>query len=204
MQDAVINFGRIAYAAQALFNKPAPRAGNQSIIAGTSPSEVYPCKGGGPNDYCYVYTTRAGNHQWHSLLAVIGREDLKDDPEFATPQVRARNFAKVDEILSQWTIKYDKHEVMMTLGKAGVPASAVFDTVELSSDPHLRRRGTFVSVVHPVRGEFVMPGFIVKMSRSHVPVRASPVLAADNESVYGGLLGLSPEKLTELRDSGVI
>src|SRR5580765_2739373 len=33
MQDAVINFGRIAYAAQALFNQPAPRTGNQSIIA---------------------------------------------------------------------------------------------------------------------------------------------------------------------------
>ena len=28
MQDAVINFGRIAYAAQAMFGKPAPRAGN--------------------------------------------------------------------------------------------------------------------------------------------------------------------------------
>ena len=91
MQDAVINFGRIAYAAQALFNKPAPRAGNQSIIAGTSPSEVYPCKGGGSNDYCYVYTTRAGNHQWQTLLTVIGREDLKDDPRFATPQLRANS-----------------------------------------------------------------------------------------------------------------
>ncbi len=41
MRDAVINFGRIAHAAQALNNKPAPRAGNQSIAAGTSPSEVY-------------------------------------------------------------------------------------------------------------------------------------------------------------------
>ena len=32
------------------------------------------CKGGGPNDYCYVYTTRA-NHHWERLLK-IGREDL--------------------------------------------------------------------------------------------------------------------------------
>jgi formyl-CoA transferase len=204
MQDAVINFGRIAYAAQALFNKPAPRAGNQSIIAGTSPSEVYPCKGGGSNDYCYVYTTRAGNHQWQSLLTVIGRDDLKDDPRFATPQLRAKNFAQIDDILTAWTKRYDKHEVMMMLGKAGVPASAVFDTVELSSDPHLRRRGTFVSVKHPIRGEFVMPGFMVKMSRSHVPVQASPLLAADNQAIYGRLLGLSDKELAEFQASGVI
>ena len=80
----------------------------------------------------------------------------------------------------------------------------VFDTVELSSDPDLRRRGTFVTVDHPVRGKFVMPGFIVKMSQSHVPVTASPMLAAHNEAVYGGLLGLSTERLAELRDNGVI
>jgi len=85
-----------------------------------------------------------------------------------------------------------------------VPASAVFDTVELSNDPHLRRRGTFVSVTHPVRGEFVMPGFVVKMSRSNVPVRASPLLAADNEAIYGGLLGVTPAKLAELRENGAI
>jgi len=204
MQDAVINFGRIAYAAQALFGTAAPRAGNQSIIAGTSPSEVYPCKGGGPNDYCYVYTTRAGNHQWQTLLTVIGREDLKEDPRFATPQLRAKNFAPIDEILTEWTMRYDKREVMTRLGKAGVPASAVFDTVELSSDPDLRRRGTFVSVTHPVRGEFVMPGFVVKMSRSHVPVRASPLLAADNQAIYGGLLGLTKEKIAELQANGAI
>jgi formyl-CoA transferase len=204
MQDAVINFGRIAYAAQALFGKPAPRAGNQSIIAGTSPSEVYPCEGGGPNDYCYVYTTRAGNHQWLNLLKVVGREDLNDDPRFATPKMRQRNFREVDEIVSAWTRRYDKHTVMKILGDAGVPASAVFDTVELSNDPHLRERGTFVKVTHPNRGDFVMPGFIVKMTGSHVPVKAAPLLAADNESVYGDLLGLSAAELDELRDKQAI
>src|SRR4029079_3928103 len=134
MQDAVINFGRIAYAAQALFGKAAPRAGNQSIIAGTSPSEVYPCKGGGSNDYCYVYTTRAGNHQWEALLKVIGREDMKDDPRFVGPRDRQKNNAAVDEATSPWTKQYTKQEVMKMVGDANVPASAVFDTVELSSD----------------------------------------------------------------------
>ena len=204
MQDAVINFGRIAYAAQAMFGKPAPRAGNQSIIAGASPSEVYPCKGGGPNDYCYVYTTRAGNHQWEALLKVIGREDLKDDPRFAGPRDRQKNSAAVDEVVSAWTKNYDKMAVMKMLGEAGVPASAIFDTVELSSDPDLRKRGTFVNVKHPTRGDFVMPGFMIKMSGSDVPISHSPLLAADNESIYGGLLGLSKDELEELREKQAI
>jgi formyl-CoA transferase len=94
--------------------------------------------------------------------------------------------------------------VMRMLGEANVPASAIFDTVELSTDEALRKRGTFVTMKHPTRGEFVMPGFVVKMSGSHVPVAASPLLAADNEAVYGGLLGVSAEELGELRKKQVI
>jgi formyl-CoA transferase len=204
MQDAVINFGRIAYATQAMYGTPAPRAGNQSIIAGTSPSEVYPCKGGGKNDYCYVYTTRAGNRHWENLLKVIGREDLLGDPRFESPKARQKNYRDVDAVLSEWTKNHDKMWVMKTLGDAGVPASAIFDTVELSNDPHLRARGTFVTVNHPARGEFVMPGFPVKMSDNNIPVEAAPLLGADNDRIYGGLLGLSEEELKALRDEQAI
>ena len=199
MQDAVINFCRIAYATQELFGHPAHRAGNLSIIAGTAPSEVYPCKGGGPNDGCYIYTTRAGNNHWEALLKVIGREDLKGDPRFATPQLRHQNHAAVDEAISAWTRQHDKFEVMRVVGAAGVPASAIYDTAELAREPHLRERGTFVTVNHPVRGEFVMPGTMIKMSESSVPIRAAPLLGADNAAVYGEILGIDAETLDALK-----
>jgi formyl-CoA transferase len=204
MQESVINYGRILYAAQAMFGRPAPRVGNQSVIRGSAPSEVYPCKGGGPNDYCYVYTTRAGNHQWEALLKVIGREDLRDDPRFATPQLRQEHSDDVDAVMAAWTSTRDKLEVMRMLGEAGVPASAVFDTMELESDPTLRKRGMFVTVTHPVRGAFTMPGFPVKMSDSHVPVQRSPLLGEHNDLVFGDLLGVAPQELEALRQERVV
>jgi formyl-CoA transferase len=93
---------------------------------------------------------------------------------------------------------------MKMLGEAGVPAGAVFDTQELSSDPHLRRRGAFVTVKHPVRGDFTMPGWPVHMSESKVPIEAAPLLGAHNREIYGGLLGLTPDELTALRDAKAI
>jgi formyl-CoA transferase len=204
MQESVINFGRIAYASQALSNQPAERLGNKSQLGSNAPSEVYQCKGGGPNDYCFIYTTRAGNHHWHRLLSVIGREDLVDDPRFATNADRVRHEPELDAIILEWTRGRTKHEVMQTLGQAGVPAGAVFDTNELLHDPFLRERGMFATVDHPVRGEFTMPAWPVKMSESHVPLKSAPLLGQDTETVYNGLLGCTPERLAELREQKVI
>ena len=204
MQDAIINFARIAYAAQAATNRAAPRTGNQSILAGTSPSEVYPCKGGGSSDYVYVYTTRAGNHHWERLLQVIGREDLLKDERFTTPKSRQSNYKQVDAIIAEWTRSRDKREVMKLFGEAGIPASAVFDTMELSLDPTLRKRGTFVEVDHPQRGKFTVPGCVIKLSGSHVPAKAAPLLGADTSAVYGQLLELSDDEIGTLRAEKVI
>ena len=50
--------------------------------------------------------------------------------------------------------------------------------MELSNDPDLNRREIFVTVKHPVRGDFKMPGWPVKMSGSKVPITAAPLLGA--------------------------
>jgi len=204
MQEAVINFCRIAYASQLLWNKPAPRIGNRSVLGTNAPSEAYRCKGGGPNDYCYIYTTRAGNHQWQRLLQVIGGEDLLQDPRFATNRDRFANKDALDEVLMPWIAERTKVEVMQALGQAGVPAGAVFDTSELISDPFLRKRGMFATVDHPVRGKVTIPGWPVKMSDSHVPVASAPLLGQHNADVYGQLLGCTNEQLDSLRAEQVI
>ena len=199
MQEAVINYARISYASQALWGKPAPRVGNQSILGTNSPSESYPCKGGGANDYCYIYTSRANPQHWDRLLQLIGKPELIGDPRFDTAQARFTHRAEIDELVGAWTRNHDKRTVMKTLGEAGVPAGAVFDTGELSSDPHLRKRGAFVTVKHPVRGDFLMPGWPVHMSASQVEITASPLLGADNHRVYRDLLGLGSAEVDTLK-----
>jgi formyl-CoA transferase len=204
MQDAMTNYCRIAYATQARENAPCSRRGNQVVLGTTAPSDTFRCKGDGPNDYVYIYSTRAGNAQWERLLKVIGREDLLEDPRFATPQARADHVGDVDAIVQAWCHDKGKYEVMQTLGSAGVPAGAVMDTMELSEDPSMREREIFVTVDHPVRGEFTMPGWPVKMSRSHVSVEAAPLLGAHNEEVYGAWLGYTREQLADLKEEGAI
>ncbi len=203
MQEVVINFGRIAYASLALYGKPAPRNGNQSIL-GSAPCEVYRCKGGGENDYCYVYTSRAQHSQWERLLKVIGREELIGDPRFKTHADRYRYREEIDAMITEWTLKHDKREVMEILGSVNVPGGAVFDTKELRDDPHLRKRGMFVTVKHPTRGDFTMPGWPVKMSDSNVPVSAAPLLGEHTEEVLGEMLGYTREQVAGLKSQKIV
>jgi formyl-CoA transferase len=191
MQEAVINFNRIVFAGQLMQGKPVERTGNQSSIGAAAPSELYSCKPGGANDYVMVYTTRAGNWHWQRLLKVIGREDLADDPRFATVSARTKHVQEVDALVGSWCAQRTKVEAMETLQKAGVPAGAVFDTQELMDDSHLRTRGMFTTVEHPVRGPVVMPAWPVRMSDSQVPVHTSPLLGQHTSEVLSEWLGLS-------------
>ncbi len=204
MQEAMVNYCRIAYAKQNATGEACPRTGNQVVLGTTAPSEAYRCKGDGPNDYCYVYSTRANNIHWERLLRVIGREDALADQRFCTPRARANHVDAVNDIVAPWLARHTKYEAMEILGRAGVPAGAVMDTMELSQDAYLNQREVFVTVDHPVRGALTMPGWPVKMSASHVRMAAAPLLGADNAEVFGEWLGLGAEDLTPLRDDGVI
>lgn len=198
MQDAVINFTRIAFAGQMMRGKPVERTGNHSALGASAPSELYPCKPGGPNDYVFIYTSRGDNRHWQRLLKVIGREDLADDARFSSPEARNRNVTQVDALLSAWCRERTKIEAMDTLQRAGVPAGAVLDTQELSADPYLRRRGMFETIEHPLRGAVTLPGFPVKLSESRVPLRTSPALGQHTEEVLSEWLGLSLQEIKDL------
>ena len=137
-------------------------------------------------------------------MHVIGREDLLNDPRFATNRDRWANRDAVDDVLKPWIAERSKHEVMETLGKAGIPAGAVFDTNELINDPFLLQRGTFGTIDHPVRGPVTIPGWPVRMSESRVPLKSAPLLGQDNIDVYGELLGCTPEQVDALRAEEVI
>ena len=203
MQDAMVNYCRIAYSRQLMSNEACERSGN-ALFLGNAPCEVFKCKPGGLNDYVFIYTSRANNIQWELLCDVIGHPELKEEPRFSTPIKRGDHVSEINKHVENWTRNFTKFEAMEKLGAVGVPSGAVLDTKELSDDSTMREREIFVEVDHPVRGRVLMPGWPVKMTDSHVKVTASPLLGADTSEVYAEWLGLSPVELTALKSEGVI
>ncbi|MFH9657767.1 formyl-CoA transferase [Streptomyces sp. NPDC017248] len=212
MQHAVLNLCRVKLRDQQRlahgplaeypntdFGEEVPRSGNAS--GGGQPGWAVRCAPGGPNDYVYVIVQPAG---WRPLTALIGRPELADDPEWATPEARLPKLAKMFQLIEEWSATLPKWEVLDRLTAHGVPCGPVLSTKEIIEDASLAADGMVVRVPHPERGEFVTVGSPLKLSDSPVEVTASPLLGEHNEEVYAGELGLGQEELRLLKSDGVI
>ena len=203
MQDAQLQYTRGAFVQHARTGEPAMRNGARPLAGGMAPSGIYPCKPGGPNDYVYIFTSHANPEHWRRLLAVIGQEDKLADPRFATREARARHEAEIDAMITEWTMRHDKHEAMRLIGGAGVPAGAVLDTGDLLAEPSFAERGIIQTMRHPA-GEFRMPAFPVRFDGAPAPVKPSPLLGEHTAQVFADWLGKSAEDVEKLRGEGII
>jgi formyl-CoA transferase len=212
MQDAVLNLCRVKVRDQQrlqrgplpeypskIFGDAVPRTGNAS--GGGQPGGALKCKPGGPNDYIYVIIQP---QVWPALATLIGRSELSDDPDYATPEARLNKLDHVFGMIEAWTQHYTKFQAMELLNEIDVPCGPILDIKELIEDKALTERGTIVGVEHPRRGVFKTVGCPLVLSDSPVEVRTSPLLGEHTEEILSGLLGYSQQDIDQLRAAGVV
>ena len=136
-------------------------------------------------------------------MKLIGREELIDDPRFATGDARVKNAKELDAIIGEWTRQHDKREAMEKLIAVGVPAGAVFDTMELQNEPSFDERGIMQTVEHH-NGEYKMATWPVRVDGKTVQLKGSPALGGDSAEVLQGWLGIDAGGLAALKGEGVL
>jgi len=176
------------------------RTGNRHPALAIAPYNVYPTTDG------YVAIFTASERHWHSVARVLGREDLLDDPDYASTPARAARMAEIDALVEAWTRRRGKDEVMAELTRAHVPCAPVRTTAEVVNDPHLLERGMWVDVEHPRRGKTRVPVSPIRLhgSAPGAVERPAPLLGQDTDRVLAEVLGLGGDELAALHAAGVI
>ncbi len=139
------------------------------------------------------------------VFRVIGRTDLADDPDYVDPVRRQERAQEVDDLVAKWVGERTLAEAMAALQAAEVAAAPVYDAPQLLADEHLRARGTWVTVDDADFGPMTVQAPVAVMTET--PGRIEHLgrpLGADNDAVYGDLLGVDPDRLAALRAGGVI
>jgi CoA:oxalate CoA-transferase len=199
MQDAIYpslasNLGML----HARGGEAPPRTGNRHGGLGISPYNAYVASDG------YVVINAPGDQHFRSILSVIGRSDLKDDPRFATRSARVANMPQVDALLEGWTSQHAKEEIASRLLAASVPCAPVRELSEVILDRNMHARGSLQWIDHPELGRVVLPHTPLQFEgAARIPLRPSAKLGQDNRAIFGTWLGYSDEELAALAKEGV-
>jgi crotonobetainyl-CoA:carnitine CoA-transferase CaiB-like acyl-CoA transferase len=176
---------------------PQPIGNTSPAVA---PHDCYPCKG--EDRWCVI--AAENEQQWAALANTIGG-GYDQDARFNTVDNRLRYRAELNLAIAHWTRGKDAFEIMARLQQAGVPCGVVQTGEDLTNDPHLRDRGFIVAVENPRLGHVVLPNFPLQFANTKLTRRWEfPVLGRDTEAVLRDVVGYSEEKISELRNGGVL
>lgn len=146
------------------------------------------------------------DEQWLALARHLGRDDLCDDPAFATREDRKRNRLRLKAELETVLTTRNAEDWAQDLNAIGVPAGAVMRVPEILAHPQVSDRaflGRFEDVPGVNRPITVARiGAMIDGRRPTVKT-PPPELGADSAAVLRGL-GYTPEDIEQLHAEGVI
>ena len=182
------------------------RYGNRSPYKPAAPHGAYRCAG----EDRWIAIACFSDAEWHALAQVAEQGAWLDDRRFATLEHRLLHQDALDAAVEAWTLTQDRHDCMMKLQQAGVPAG-VCQTAEdrCDHDPQLRHLKWLTEVTGTKIGTW--PVYELPMKFSATPAyiggptnRGAPCYGEDNMWVLTELLGRSRSEVEQLAEEGVI
>lgn len=131
---------------------------------------------------------------WLSFLRILGREELQDDPRYATNAARVANRIELIADLGSTFLTRNKQEWIDALLGAGVPAAPILDYAQAMESEQAIARNMVMEVAHPIEGAYKSLGFPVKMMGTPQEVRLPPPLIDEH----------GEEIRRELRERGLL
>ena len=180
---------------------PPPRLGNGG-------------NGGGPADLIHasdgiVYLTAGTDEHYRRLTVLMEQPELFTDERFDSNFKRARSGqAELIRIINDWSSRFTVAELLAKFDSVGIPAAKYNTLPEVWEEEQVKYRGLRATTPHKhaeAGSVDLIASPLAHMEKSPATIRmAPPLLGEHNAEVLGGLLGLSEDRLAELRDKGVI
>ncbi len=198
MYETIVRFTEVLVPAYDRMGTVRERRGNKHFAA--APGEHFRT-----SDGRYLILTISADAGFQRLCTVMGRADWAADPRLST---HAKRWEHVDELnaeLAAWIEAQPVDQLCAALDDAKLAYSFIFSVADIMQDPHYAARNTIVQVPDPDIGPVRMAGVVPKFSGTpEKPIECAPDLGQHNDEIYGGLLGLSPERIRSLTAAGVL
>lgn len=174
------------------------RRGNRSV--NNAPRNAY-----STSDGKWVAISTSSQNVAERVMRLVGHPEVIEEPWFRTGADRARHAEVLDDIVGGWIAARPLSEVMEAFEQAEAAVAPIYDIRDIMADPQIQALDAICSVDDAELGPVRMQNVMFRLSRTPGRIQwTGRQLGQDNAVVYGGLLGLSPERQRELRENGVI
>ncbi|MEP6588413.1 MAG: CaiB/BaiF CoA-transferase family protein [Polaromonas sp.] len=136
---------------------------------------------------------------------VIERPDLAADERFKTNLLRAANRDALVPEINRELGRRKRKQLLEQLTRSGIPCGEVLGLHEALTSKRATDAGLVTTQPHPVAGSVNVLAPPYRFDGERLPVRsAPPQLGEGTREVLQSLLGLSEEKLSQLKANGVV
>jgi crotonobetainyl-CoA:carnitine CoA-transferase CaiB-like acyl-CoA transferase len=192
--QSVVNTAKVEMAVYGYAGMPYSRL-RAKAKAGLEPS---PCRDG------YVYVLWVVDSHFEALKELLGHPEALEADLFKNTAQRAEYDDVVRPLIQRELLKHGQEWLVREGQKLGLPIGPVLTVAQAAEHPHLKHRGAFVEIDHPVAGHLRYPGPLVRLTATPPAPRRAPLLGEHNEEILCERLGLPPAELSGLRAAGVI
>jgi formyl-CoA transferase len=195
MLDAMLfqSNGNLTLAAMGLELK---RWGNE--IPFSVPTNTYQCRDG------LVMAGVLLDTHWKVMARMAGRDDLADDPGYATIPGRMNHRDECNAMVAHWCAARTVDEAVAECAKEGIPCAKVRTYAEAALCPHTIERDMMQQVAQEDGKLAPITGPAAKFSRTPTRVRSgAAALGAHTEEILAEL-GVDSDARRRLRANGII
>jgi len=175
------------------------REASGSTLTGIVPSNIYPTADGKT-----IIIGANTNPMFARLCELMGNAAMAQDPRYLENVNRVENQTELDGLIGAWTGSLSQSDVLDKLEAAGVAAGPIYSVEDMFKDPQYHARGLFETVTidgEPLKIPAIIPQLADTPGRTDWPGAA---LGAHNAEVFGELLGMTSERLAEMKTAGIV
>ncbi|MGW0936492.1 CaiB/BaiF CoA transferase family protein [Streptomyces sp. NPDC002666] len=174
-----------------------PRTGNRS--RNNAPRNTYRT-----SDGQWVAVSTSAQSVAERVMRLVGREELTEEPWFASGATRAEHSDELDEAVGHWIGRRTRDEAISAFEKAEAAIAPIQDIRDVMEDPQYRALDSITEVDDPELGPLRMQNVLFRLSGTPGGIRwAGRPHGADTEEILTGL-GLSGEEIAALRSERVL